>query len=63
MINEIIKKFAKALSEGNPNSNLFEVAEGIETTMLREKNMFANLDWYSAVSIVVHYGASIAEGL
>jgi len=47
--NEIIKKFAKALSEGNPNSNLFEVAEVIETTMLREKNIFANLDWYSAV--------------
>ena len=36
-------------SEGNPNSNLFEVAEVIETTMLQEKNMFANLDWYSAV--------------
>ena len=36
-------------SEGNSNSNLFEVAEVIETTMLQEKNMFANLDWYSAV--------------
>ena len=47
--NEIIKKYAKALSEGNPNSNLFEVAEVIETTMLEKKNMFANLDWYSAV--------------
>ena len=47
--NEIIKKSAKALSERNPNSNLFEVAEVIETTMLQKKNMFANLDWYSAV--------------
>ena len=47
--NEIIKKYAKALSEGNPKSNLFEVAEVIETTMLEKKNMFANLDWYSAV--------------
>ncbi len=47
--NEIIKKYAKALSEGKPNSNLFEVAEVIETTMLQKKNMFANLDWYSAV--------------
>jgi 2-methylcitrate synthase len=30
--------------------NLFSVADRIETVMKAEKNMFANLDWYSAVS-------------
>jgi len=30
--------------------NLFNVADRIEMIMKREKNMFSNLDWYSAVT-------------
>ena len=47
--NQIVKSFPKELSDKEINSNLYEIAEAIESTMLQEKNMFANLDWYSAV--------------
>ncbi len=30
--------------------NLHHIADRIEAVMKREKNMFANLDWYSAVT-------------
>jgi 2-methylcitrate synthase len=48
--NPTIKGIAKRLCEEGDNMNLFNVADRIEAVMKREKNMFANLDWYSAVT-------------
>jgi len=48
--NPIIKELARNLCKDGDNMNLFHIADRIETVMKTEKNMFANLDWYSAVS-------------
>jgi 2-methylcitrate synthase len=48
--NATIKAIAKGLCEEGDNINLHNVADRIEAVMKREKNMFANLDWYSAVT-------------
>lgn len=48
--NQTIKAIAKGLCEDGGNMNLYAIADRIEAVMKREKNMFANLDWYSAVT-------------
>ena len=48
--NRVIKEVARRLSADAGSLKMFAIAERIEAVMLDARKLFANLDWYSAVS-------------